>query len=215
MKNVPGSCVIARISLVSAVVSFVISAVIAALYLEYPIWMSRRAFVGIGGSGLTFSAQKNGIRSVDVTLDNSGEIPAEDVHLRIKAAPGPHDGFDFRPLLLGAQDVRNLGQIEPKQQGKVRLDLKYLTRDDITRIHRGNETLFVFGCLGYEDGFGQGRCPTPFCYRLDPKLPTGFAESCAIANEDGRKYCGQYCQEERSRWPKLWGSPAHSKLDDQ
>jgi hypothetical protein len=102
----------------------------------------------------------------EARIINSGKSPAR----KVRANANCYLLSAEKPLSPGySQPMIPVGVLQPQVPYAIRTEIPALTTLTIENIKRGNEILYVFGRITYEDAFTEPHW-TIFCMKLNPSL---------------------------------------------
>jgi hypothetical protein len=159
--------------------------------------MTQRAYVVITNIKADFPA-----RQIQMTLENTGHVPAKDVRLELRIERlGDYKIYPVETYSTGEEVMT------PAYKTIAYLPLKNLTQESIDLITSGNYILQIGTFLRYEDGFGNVE-DLIFNFRYIPPPNEGW-ESLYFWREGDEEQ-----QNSNRRWELVTPTPSHTPSEN-
>ena len=156
--------------------------------MDHSLRVSERAYVGIASLSANFE-----LGEVVIMLQNIGSVPAKSIKLyaeEVRATPSTEmgSGSKIYEKLDGSTFSWEAGAVQlfPGAPMRVAVPLRGFKPEEVDAIMHKRETLYVFGRIEYEDGFGNPDS-TVFAFEYNPPQRDGWTAHSDLSQFFKRK----------------------------
>lgn len=144
--------------------------------------VSQKAYVGISNVQADFEG-----RRINLIVENIGQVPAEDIYLRVdverdvKGGEGypPNDPLEWKTYKLST----SFSPLFPATAKNIAVIPLNVTQEDVGLLRAGKQSLYVACWLEYADGFGNEE-KHEFTFRYVPPPTEGWTQMSIYDSED-------------------------------